>query len=47
MMTNHGGRERTEKEYRALLEAAGFELQRVLPTSTPWSLIEAIKAGER
>lgn len=41
LMTNHGGRERTETEYRGLLEAAGFRLVRVVPTSTPWSLIEA------
>ena len=41
MMTTHGGRERTEKEYRALLAAAGFKVARVFPTSTPWSLIEA------
>lgn len=41
MMTNHGGRERTEREYRDLLSAAGFEMQRVIPTSTPWSVIEA------
>jgi hypothetical protein len=41
MMTNHGGRERTEKEYRALLATAGFKAARVLPTSTPWSVIEA------
>jgi hypothetical protein len=41
MMTNHGGRERTEREYRELLSVAGFDLQRVLPTSTPWSVIEA------
>ena len=41
MMTNHGGRERTEREYRELLAAAGFELQRVVSTSTPWSVIEA------
>lgn len=47
MMTNHGGRERTEEEYRRLLSAAGFDLRRVIPTSTPWSVIEALKAGER
>ena len=41
MMTNHGGRERTEKEYRGLLAAAGFKVERVVPTGTPWSLIEA------
>ncbi len=41
LMTNHGGRERTENEYRGLLEAAGFRLARVVPTRTAWSLIEA------
>jgi hypothetical protein len=44
MMTNHGGRERTEKEYRTLLVTAGFKLERVIPTSTPWSVIEARSA---
>ena len=41
MMTNHGGRERTERQYRALLAMAGFKVERVIPTSTPWSVIEA------
>jgi hypothetical protein len=41
MMTNHGGRERTEKEYDALLAMTGFKVVRVIPTSTPWSVIEA------
>jgi hypothetical protein len=41
LMTNHGGKERTEREYRELLEAAGFSVERVVATSTPWSLIEA------
>ena len=45
MMTNHGGKERTEREYRELLAVAGFEFQRVIPTSTPWSVIEAMKKG--
>ena len=43
MMTNHGGKERTQNEYRELLAAAGFDLTRVIPTSTPWSVIEAMK----
>jgi hypothetical protein len=43
MMTNHGGKERTEREFRELLAATGFGLQRVIPTSTPWSVIEATK----
>jgi hypothetical protein len=41
MMTNHGGRERTEAEYRELLGSAGLRLARVVATATPWSLIEA------
>src|SRR3954470_5618938 len=41
MMTNHGGKERTESEYRGLLRESGFELQRVIATGTPWSVIEA------
>jgi len=44
MMTNHGGKERTEPEYRELLGAAGFALQRVIPTNTPWSVMEAAKS---
>ncbi|HEX7811036.1 MAG TPA: methyltransferase [Burkholderiales bacterium] len=42
LMTNHGGRERTEREYRELLAAAGFSLERVVATRTPWSLIVAV-----
>jgi O-methyltransferase domain len=41
LMTNHGGKERTEKEFRALLTGSGFELVRIIPTGTAWSLIEA------
>jgi len=37
------GRERTEDEYRDLLERAGFELTRVVPTPSPYSVIEAVK----
>ncbi|MBV9010707.1 MAG: methyltransferase [Pseudonocardiales bacterium] len=39
------GRERTREEHQALLEAAGYRLERVLTPSTglyhPWSLLEA------
>ena len=41
LMTNHGGKERTEREYRELLRKSGLDLARVVETSTPWSLIEA------
>jgi len=36
-----GGRERTEMEYRALLTAAGFDLQEVVATASPLSLLVA------
>jgi len=39
-----GGQERTESEYRHLLEAAGLRLNRVIPTTTELSILEAIAA---
>jgi O-methyltransferase domain/Dimerisation domain len=41
MMT--GGQERTEAEYRSLLQLSGFELTRVIPTPSMFSIIEAVK----
>ena len=38
------GRERTESEYRDLLAAGGFKLERVMPTHSPFSVIEALRA---
>jgi SAM-dependent methyltransferase len=46
MLVMTGGRERTAAEYRALLAAAGFEMTGVIPTSSPVSIVEAIKAGD-
>lgn len=46
MMQALGGRERTELEWRRLLEAAGFALQRVVPTEAPTSLVEAVPAPD-
>lgn len=43
MLTIEGGKERTEKEYRELLEAAGLHLNRVIPTRSPFSIVEAVK----
>jgi len=40
MMVIPGGQERTEAEYRALFEAAGFRLTRIVPTRSPLSVIE-------
>ncbi|MCS7482489.1 methyltransferase [Umezawaea endophytica] len=36
-----GGKERTEQEYRDLLESAGFTLDRVLDTPSPYAILEA------
>lgn len=45
MLAITGGKERTEREFAALLEASGFRLSRVIPTRSPVSLIEAVPAG--
>ncbi|HEX8745884.1 MAG TPA: methyltransferase [Pyrinomonadaceae bacterium] len=44
MMLIPGGRERTAEEFRALFEAAGFRLERILPTESPMCVIEAVTA---
>ena len=44
MMALPGGVERTEAEYRRLLEAGGFRLARVLPTHSPTNVVEAFVA---
>jgi hypothetical protein len=38
-----GGRERTEAEYRALFEKAGFKLTRIVPTQREVSIVEGIR----
>jgi ubiquinone/menaquinone biosynthesis C-methylase UbiE len=43
MLVMTGGRERTEEEFRRLYEAAGFRLTRVVPTESPFSVIEGIR----
>ena len=40
MLVQAGARERTATEYRKLLEQAGFEMTRVVPTAAPFSLVE-------
>jgi hypothetical protein len=44
MLVVSGGRERTESEYAALLAKAGFRLNRVVPTASPVSVVEAVPA---
>jgi len=43
MLVVAGGRERTEHEYRSLFHAAGFSLDRIIPTHSPFSVIEATR----
>jgi len=41
MLVAAGGQERTRGQYAGLLSKAGFRLQRVIPTTSPMSIIEA------
>lgn len=43
MMLIPGGKERTEDEYRDPYDTAGFDLVRIVPTSTEVSVIEGIR----
>ncbi|HXZ85902.1 MAG TPA: methyltransferase [Myxococcota bacterium] len=47
MLVVPGGQERTEQEFRALLEKSGLRLLKVHPTESPLSLIEAELEAER
>jgi O-methyltransferase len=42
MLVGPGGQERTETEYAALLNAAGFHLGRIVPTDSDVSVLEAL-----
>jgi hypothetical protein len=42
MLAIPGGRERTEAEYAALFQEAGFRLTRVVPTPAGPSVVEAV-----
>ena len=41
MLVTVGGRERTEEEYKALLQAANLKLTRIISTTSHFSLVEA------
>jgi hypothetical protein len=43
MMLIPGGKERTADEYRELYDKAGFDLVRIVPTSTEVSVVEGIR----
>ena len=45
LLLETGGRERTEDEYSALLQAAGFTLTKTIPTESPLSIIEGKSVG--
>jgi len=44
MLVNTGGRQRSEAEFRALYNAAGFKLLRIIPTQARVSVIEGLRA---
>lgn len=44
MLVMEGGKERTEEEYKRLLEPSAFRLTRVIPTKSPYSVIEGERA---
>jgi hypothetical protein len=44
MLAVTGGKERTPTQFRALLEDAGFHLERITQTESDYSLIEAAAA---
>ncbi|MFN2577978.1 MAG: methyltransferase [Pyrinomonadaceae bacterium] len=43
MLVMTGGRERTESEFRRLYENSGFKLTRIVPTESPFSVIEGTR----
>jgi hypothetical protein len=43
MLVMTGGRERTEAEFRDLYERSGFRLTRIVPTESPFSVIEGVR----
>ena len=43
MMVMPGGAERTEKEFRALLESSGFKCARIIPTNSIVDVVEGVR----
>jgi len=43
MMVMTGGRERTEREFRDLFDAADLRLNRIIPTASSLSILEAVR----
>jgi hypothetical protein len=47
MLVSPGGAERTAEEYAALLSRAGLRMTRVIPTRSPFSIIEGVRGALR
>jgi len=45
LVTNAGGRERTEHEWRKLVESAGLRIVSIVRTGGPWDVLEAVVPG--
>ena len=45
LIMTDGGRERTRQEYEALYEAAELRVTGVVPTDSPWSIVEGVAAS--
>jgi ubiquinone/menaquinone biosynthesis C-methylase UbiE len=45
MLVLAGGRERSRQEFATLLSSAGYHLERITPTSGPFSVIEATRGS--
>ena len=43
MLVNTGGQERSETEFQRLFEGAGLELNKIVRTGTPWSVLEGVR----
>jgi len=44
MLVLTGGRERTSDEFASLFADSGWRLSRVIPTPSPYSIVEAVAA---
>ena len=44
MLVSPGGKERTANEFETLLNNSGFRMTRIVPTHSPVSIVEAVKA---
>jgi hypothetical protein len=45
MLVRTGGQQRTEQEFRALLDAAGLDMVSIIPTQTAYSLVKGESRG--